>query len=59
MSGVIYGLEEDGTVKLEKDGQVGWFDAQGRWLRGDIRVAVPHLCLWIAGRATPSSSPRP
>ena len=53
MSGAIYGLDDDGLVRVEKDGKVGWFDGQGRWIRGDLRVAVPHLCLWIGGPPAP------
>ena len=56
MSGGIYGLEADGSVKVELDGKVGWFDAQGRWIRGELRHAVPHLCLWIGGPEPASDS---
>jgi hypothetical protein len=33
---------------------VGWFTADGQWLRGDLRHVDPHLCLWLAGPQIPA-----
>lgn len=56
LTGALYGLDEDGLVRVELDGRTGWFDAQGRWVRGELREAVPHLCLWIAGPQLPADA---
>lgn len=50
LSGAIYDLAPDQTsILVEKDGQTGRFDVDGRWLDGSIRTADPHLCNWIGG----------
>ncbi len=54
LSGAIYDLTEQGTIRVDKNGTVGEFDAHGRWLGGDLKQADPHLCLWIAGRQLPN-----
>lgn len=42
--------ERDGEqVKVtRRDGAVGWFAADGRWLEGERFDADLHLCCWIA-----------
>jgi hypothetical protein len=55
LSGATYDLTEDGAVRvLTRDGAEGYFDRHGRWLRGDVRQADPHLCLWIGGKELPN-----
>jgi hypothetical protein len=54
LSGAIYDLTEQGTIRVDKNGVTGEFDAQGRWLGGELEQADPHLCLWIAGRQLPN-----
>ncbi len=44
----VYARQDDGSVRVEHpDGRSGWFDAQGRWLRGDLRDADPHMIVWL------------
>jgi hypothetical protein len=51
LSGALYDLTEDGTIQVTaRDGSVGLFDKDGRWISGDLRQADPHLCVWIGGR---------
>lgn len=50
LSGAVYDLEADGTIKVEKDGLVGIFRSDGSYLSGEIFNADPHLCAWIGGR---------
>lgn len=50
LSGALYDLQEDGTVKVEKDGKSGIFRADGSYVSGDIYFADPHLCVWVGGR---------
>ncbi len=54
LSGSLYDLMDDGTVRVEKHGEVGYFTAQGTWLHGAVRQADPHLCLWIGGKQLPN-----
>ena len=55
LSGATYDLTEDGAVRVvTRDGAEGYFDRHGRWLRGDVRQADPHLCLWIGGKELPN-----
>lgn len=53
LSGNIYGVDEDGLVRVEKDGKVGRFHWDGSWVDGEIRSADPQLCLWIGGPQLP------
>jgi len=52
LSGTLYEHDPDGTVRVGSDpGPVGWFDARGRWVRGERRTADPELCRWVASWA--------
>ena len=62
LSGALYDLQTDGTVRVEKDGRSGTFRADGTYLSGDIYAADPQMCVWIGGRelgsrARPRSAP--
>lgn len=50
LTGAVYDLQEDGTIRVAKDGRAGVFSEHGIWLSGEIRQADPHLCGWIGGR---------
>jgi hypothetical protein len=58
LSGAIYDVEADGLVRVDLDGVVGWFTADGAWVRGELRQADAHLCLWLAGAQLPASLAR-
>lgn len=46
---------EDGLVRVERAGQVGYFRADGSHVRGDVLYADPQMCVWIApGHARPA-----
>ena len=62
LSGALYDLQTDGTVRVEKDGKSGTFRADGSYLSGDIHSADPQMCVWLGGRelgsrARPRSAP--
>lgn len=40
---------EDGLVRVTLGRRRGLFDADGRWVAGDLREADVHLCGWVAG----------
>ncbi len=50
LSGALYDLQPDGTIRVEKDGKFGLFEADGTYISGEIYFADPHLCGWIGGR---------
>ena len=57
LSGAVYGLDGD-LVRVDKSDGVGWFDENGRWVRGEVRSADPELCRWIIKRATQTKATR-
>lgn len=58
LSGAVYDVGDDGLVHVELDGVVGVFTSDGEWVRGELREADPHLCLWLAGPQVPASLAR-
>ncbi|MDO8433126.1 MAG: hypothetical protein Q7S58_12020 [Candidatus Binatus sp.] len=56
LSGALYDLQSDGTVRVEKDGKFGTFRADGSYISGETKFADPHMCVWIGGRDLPSRS---
>jgi hypothetical protein len=54
LSGAVYDLQSDGTIRVDKDGKSGIFRADGSYVSGEIFFADPHLCVWIGGRELPS-----
>jgi hypothetical protein len=47
LSGDVYDLDDNGLVRVERDGRTGWFTRDGDWVSGDLRVADPELCRWM------------
>ncbi|NKQ54263.1 hypothetical protein HFP15_15350 [Amycolatopsis sp. K13G38] len=48
-SGVLYELAEPGRVRVtRRDGEIGYYTPQGRWLDGAKFDADPHLCGWVS-----------
>jgi len=56
LSGAVYDVRDDGLVVVEKNQVRGVFRHDGTWVEGELRVADPHLCGWIAGRQLGSAS---
>lgn len=45
----IYTADSEGVVRVELGDRVGYFSCQGRWLRGSLLDADPHMCAWVGG----------
>lgn len=45
----IYESLDDGRVRVEEDGRVGFFTADGRYDSGELRHADPHMIGWVGG----------
>ncbi len=54
LSRAIYTMLDDGTVEVEHEGRKGVFQTDGRRVRGELKVADPHLLVFMAGPALPS-----
>lgn len=58
LSGATYDVTGDGLVEVvAKNGRSGVFDAEGRWIRGELRHCDPQLALWLAGAQLPPGFP--
>ncbi|MEZ5217148.1 MAG: hypothetical protein R2715_11340 [Ilumatobacteraceae bacterium] len=49
LSGALYDVRDDGLVDVTEHGVSGVFDAEGRWVSGDLHHVDPQLCGWLAG----------
>lgn len=49
LSGDLYERQEDGLVRVEREGRFGLFHPDGRWHAGELREADIHLLLWVGG----------
>lgn len=56
ISGAVYTALDDGTVRVEINGRSGVFHHDGRHLSGELRVADPHMALWLAGPQLPATA---
>jgi hypothetical protein len=46
----IYGLDPDnGFVRVEQDGRIGFFDFRGQWQGGEQFQVDPEFCNWVGG----------
>lgn len=46
----LYELDGTGRVRVTtRDGEVGFYSRDGRWLEGERFDADPHMCGWISG----------
>jgi len=48
-SKALYEQDGEGNVRVSKDGLIGIFAIDGRYLSGEIREADPQLCGWVGG----------
>jgi hypothetical protein len=53
LSGAIYEDLGNGRVRVEKNGLVGIFEADGRWVEGDLTFADLHMLVWVGGKELP------
>jgi hypothetical protein len=57
LSGALYDVRPDGNVDVTEDGVTGVFDADGRWVSGELRRCDPMLTNWLAGPQLPAGVP--
>lgn len=56
ISGAVYELLEDGRVKVENNGLVGYFNADATFDSGELRQADPHMICWLGGPQMPQGA---
>ncbi len=56
ITGAIYTLRDDGLVDVDSNGLRGVFYFDGRHHSGDLKVADPHMLLWLAGPQLPDGA---
>ena len=49
LTGASYSLREDGLVEVDNNGLKGRFRFDGKHVSGELRMADPHMLLWLAG----------
>ncbi len=49
----LYSLREDGLVDVDNNGLTGTFRFDGQHVCGELRMADPHMLLWLAGPQLP------
>lgn len=54
LTGALYSLREDGLVEVDNNGLKGAFRFDGQHVSGELRVADPHLLLWLGGPQLPA-----
>jgi NAD(P)-dependent dehydrogenase (short-subunit alcohol dehydrogenase family) len=54
-TGAVYTAQEDGLVRVERDGKTGCFTPGGEWRSGELRDADLHFLGWVGG---PGLAPR-
>ena len=54
ITGAVYRTLEDGTVEVDSNGRKGAFRHDGAYVSGELRVADPHMLLWLAGPQLPA-----
>ncbi len=45
----LYEQDGSGNVRVTEGDRSGLFHANGAWIEGDVYVADPQMCNWIAG----------
>jgi len=45
----LYEQDGQGRIRVTLGGRVGIFQADGRWVEGDLRECDPQLCGWVGG----------
>lgn len=48
-SKALYELDDEGNIRVTKDGVSGTFATDGRHLRGELRECDPQMCGWVGG----------
>lgn len=56
LSGAIYEDLGDGLVRVDKNGSVGIFRADGHWVEGELTFADLHMLVWVGGRELPAGA---
>ena len=48
LSGAVYEITDEGTIRVTTDESSGLFDREGVWISGELRTSDPQMCNWLA-----------
>lgn len=48
LSGAVYDITAEGTIRVSKEGSSALFDRNGVWVEGDLHSCDPQMCNWLA-----------
>ncbi|MBB32980.1 MAG: hypothetical protein CL455_04965 [Acidimicrobiaceae bacterium] len=55
-SRALYQRAAENKIKVTtKEGVIGFFDGEGRWIEGELYEADPELCIWLAAKRIDAS----
>ncbi len=58
ITGAFYRTLEDGTIEVDSNGRTGVFRHDGAHLSGALKIADPHMLLWLGGPQLPEGHDR-
>ena len=58
LTGALYRSLGDGSVEVDSNGRKGVFHHDGTHLSGELRIADPHMLLWLGGPQLPDGPDR-
>lgn len=58
ITGALYRALGDGTVEVDSNGMKGVFRHDGVHLSGALKIADPHMLLWLGGPQLPEGHDR-
>ena len=48
LSGAVYEVTDEGSIRVTTDESSGLFDREGVWISGELRASDPQMCNWLA-----------
>jgi hypothetical protein len=59
LSGAVYAVTDEGTIRVTTDESSGLFDREGVWISGELRTSDPQMCNWLASSVYELAPRRP
>lgn len=59
LSGAVYDITSDSTIRVTTTEASGVFDRNGVWIEGDLRHCDPQMCNWLASGVYALATRRP
>ena len=59
LSGAVYEVTDEGSIRVTTDESSGLFDREGVWISGELRTSDPQMCNWLASSVYELTPRRP